>query len=152
MKKNEGRRIGGINRDVFVFTFFLLLSFAFWYLNSLSKESEADIRVQFNIVNVPRGKVVAGVASEKINLTLKGPGFSILKLKYQGMQTSLAVDLSKITYRRVSESKDPDYYIVTSGLLKSFKLQLHSGCEVISVKPDTLFFSLNKAEIKPASR
>jgi hypothetical protein len=36
------------------------------------------------------------------------------------------------------------YYIVTSGLLKNLNVQIRSGCEITSVKPDTLFFSLDK--------
>ena len=148
MDKIEGRRIGGINRDVFVFTFFLLISFTLWCLNSLGKESEADVRLPLKIINTPKGKTISGEIPDRLYFTLRGTGFSIIKLKFPREKTPVVIDLSKVTYKRVPDSKDPDYYIVTSGLSKSLKLQLHSGFDVVSIKPDTVFFTLSKIEQK----
>lgn len=135
-----------INGDVFVFAFFLLLSFLFWYLNSLDKEVEAGIRYPVRYTNVPKARAVTSRDPARINLYLKGPGSSILKLKLSGKKSPVAVDLSKTTYRKVSGSKEADYYVVTSSLMKSFTVQLRSKCEITSIKPDTLFFILGKAE------
>jgi hypothetical protein len=132
-----------VNRDIVVFTFFLFLSFGLWYINSLGKEIEADIKYPVMYVNLPRERVIADVP-EKLNLYLKGPGYSVLKLRISGNKAPLQVDLSKISYRRVPESKNADYFIVTSGLIKSFTVQIRAGCEVTAIKPDTLFFTFNK--------
>jgi hypothetical protein len=148
MEKNEKKRISSINSDVVVFAFFLLLSFTLWYLNFLGKDTEADIRYRVRFVNVPKGRALVEDEPLRINLSLKGPGFSILKTKYQGKKTPLTIDLTKVIYKRVPESKTPDYFILTHSLAKSFTLQLRSGCDVISLKPDTLFFSLAKEEAK----
>lgn len=150
MEKNEKRKPGGINSDVVVFAFFLFLSFTLWYLNSLGKETEADIRYTVRYINIPKGRVLLEDTPSRINLSLKGPGYSILKLKYPGKKTPVSIDLAKVTYKKVPESKTSDYYILTSGLTKSFTVQLRSGCDVISIKPDTLFLSLGKAENKSA--
>ncbi len=144
MEKNAKKRIGLMNRDVFVFVFFLILSFFLWYLNSLGKESEADIRRPVKYINIPRGRTLSDDTPVRINLSLKGPGYSILKLKYPGKKTPLAIDLAKTTYKRIPGSKNPDYYILASGLNKTFTVQLRSGCDVTSVKPDTLFISFVK--------
>ena len=146
MEKNERKKPGGINSDVVVFAFFLLLSFTLWYLNSLGKEAEADIKYTVRYINIPDGRVLPDDAPARISLSIKGPGYSILKLKYPGKKTPVIIDLAKVTYKKVPESKAPDYYIITSGLAKSFTLQLRSGCEVISIKPDTLFLSFEKKE------
>jgi len=148
MEKNVKKGTGVINSDVVVFAFFLLLSFLLWYLNYLGKETEADIRLPVRFINMPKGRVLNEEAPSKIYLSLKGPGYSILKLKYPVNKTSVTVDLSKVTYKRVPESKSPGYYLVTSELTKSFTLQLRSGCDVTSIKPDTLFFSFTKADPK----
>lgn len=136
-----------ITREPVVFAFFLLISFVFWYLNSLGKEIEGEIRYPVNFINLPRQKVVAE-NPVKVNFYLKGPGYSILKLKMAGKKPPVAIDISKVNYKRVPESKDPDYYIVTSGLIKSFTVQMRSGCEITAIKPDTLFFTIEK--INPA--
>ncbi|HBH83671.1 MAG: hypothetical protein A2X05_06255 [Bacteroidetes bacterium GWE2_41_25] len=147
MEKNEKKKIGGINSDVIVFAFFLLLAFSLWYLNDLGKETEADIRYPVRFVNIPKGRVLSDDVPLRINLYLKGPGFSILKLKYTGKKTPVTIDLSKVTYRRVPESKGPDYYILTSVLSKSITVQLRTDCDVTSIKPDTLFITLGKGDI-----
>jgi hypothetical protein len=67
-----------------------------------------------------------------------------------GKKPPVLIDLSKVTYKRVPESKNSDYFIVTAGLVKSLTVQIRSGCEIIQIKPDTLFFILNK-DIKPIS-
>ncbi len=148
MEKNVKKKKGFINRDVGVFLFFLIFSFFLWYLNSLQKEAEADIRRAVKYINVPKGRLLSDDSPSRVNISLKGPGYSILKLKYPGKKLPLTIDLAKITYKKLPESKASDYYILTSGLIKTFTVQLRAGCDVTSVKPDTLFISFEKGNPK----
>jgi hypothetical protein len=134
----------GKNKDVFIFAFFLLLSFVFWYLNSLDKEVEAGIRYPVKYTNIPRGRVVNTKNPPRLNLSLKGQGSSVLRAKLSGNKTPLSIDISKVNYKRVPGSNDLEYYIVTSSLSRSLTVQLRSEFEIISIKPDTLFFRLMK--------
>jgi hypothetical protein len=134
-----------IKKDIAVFAFFLLLSFVFWYLNSLGKEIEAGIKYQVRFTNLPRERTINKEQPSELNLFLKGPGYSILKLKISGKKAPLIIDISKVNYRRSPGDKSLDYYILTSGLSKSLNVQMRSGCEITSIKPDTLFFTLVKA-------
>lgn len=145
------KEVGVINRDVVVFAFFLLLSFVFWYLNSLGKEIEAGIRYPVKYINLPGEREIVGETTVRLNLYLKGPGNSILKLKVSGKRTPVVIDISKVNYKRVPGSKDLNYYIVTTGLTKSLTVQLRSGCEITSIKPDTLFFTFEKVVAKSVS-
>lgn len=152
LKENlVSKKVKVINRDVFVFAFFLLLSFMFWYLNSLGKEVEAGIKFPFKYINIPKEREVVSEPQGKIDLFLKGPGYSILKLKLSGNKPPVLIDISKVNYKRVPGSKSLNYYIVTSGLAKSLTVQIRSGCEITSIKPDTLFFTLDKTALKPLS-
>jgi hypothetical protein len=145
LTKNE---VSAINRDVVVFVFFLFLSFGLWYINSLGKEMEADIRYPVKYINIPKDRVIEEDPPARLIFSLKGPGYSVLKLKVSGNKPSVFIDLSKVNYRRVPENKNPEYFILTSGLIKSLTVQIRSGCEIIAIKPDTLFFTFNKANIK----
>jgi hypothetical protein len=138
------RKVKVINRDVAVFAFFLFLSFLFWYLNSLGKEIETDISYHVKYINVPkeRGKIEDQPAN--LNLFIKGPGYSILKLKLSGNKAPVIIDFSKVNYKRTSGNKTLTYFILTSGLTKSLNVQMRSGCEITSIKPDTLFFTFEK--------
>ena len=140
------KEVSVINKDIVIFAFFLLLSFFFWYLNSLGKETEAGIRLAVRYINLPREKVINDEPPVKLNLYLKGSGYSILKLKLSGKRTPIVIDISKVNYKRVPFSTMLSYYIVTSGLAKSLSVQLRSGCEITSIKPDTLFFTFVKAD------
>jgi hypothetical protein len=143
-KKGAGR----INTEVAVFAFFLFLSFVLWYLNSLGKETEAGIKYAVKFTNLPKERIIADNPPLWLNVYLKGKGSSILKLKFSGNKTPVNIDISKVNYKRVPGSRDLEYYIVSSGLNKSLTVQLRSGCEVTSIKPDTIFFTLEKAVSK----
>lgn len=138
------RKKASTNRDVFIFAFFVLISFIFWYLNSLDKEVEAIIRLPVKYTNVPRGRIVTEEKPERLNLYVKGAGSAVLRRKMSGRKNPVIIDISKVNYKRVTGSKDPDYFIVTASMARSFRVQLRSEFEITSVKPDTLFFRLER--------
>ena len=134
----------GIDRDVFIFTFFLLLAFVFWYLNSLEKDVEYNIKYPVRYINLPSERVLSEDLPTRLDLYLKGPGYSILKLKISGNRAPVILDVSAINYRRVPGSRTLSYYVVTSGLIPKLKNQLRAECDITTIKPDTLFFSFDK--------
>jgi hypothetical protein len=138
----KGARV--IKRDIAVFAFFLFLSFIFWYLNSLGKEMEAGIDYKVKFTNLPKERVIADNQASHLNLFIKGPGYSVLKLKISGHNAPVIIDISKVNYKRAPGDKALNYYIITSALTKSLNVQMRSGCEITSIKPDTLFFTLGK--------
>lgn len=160
MTGDEGIRTGNltkkgvrvINRDVAVFAFFLFISFIFWYLNSLGKEIEAGINFHVKYINLPKERIINEDLPADLNLFLKGPGYSILKLKISGRKAPVIIDISKVNYKRAASGKTMNYYIVTSGLTKSLNVQMRSGCEITSIKPDTLFFTLDRVEANSISQ
>jgi hypothetical protein len=132
-----------IDRDAVIFSLFLLLSFVFWYLNSLEKDVDYDIKYPVKYENLPEGRVLAEDLPSRLELYLKGPGYSVVKLKLGGNQAPVVLDVSTINYRRVPGSRTLNYYIITSGLIPELKNQLRTECEITSIKPDTLFFSFD---------
>jgi hypothetical protein len=147
-KRKEG---SGLNRDVVVFAFFLFLSFVFWYLNSLGKDTEDDIKYALEYVNIPQERVIVAEPPGKLTLYLKGPGYAIMKLKLSGNSSPFKIDLSKVNYKRIPGNGFNNYFILTSTLTKSLNVQLRSECEILSIRPDTLFFTLEKLILKSAS-
>jgi len=135
---------GGINRDVIIFAFFLLLSFIFWYLNSLGKNIESDLKYPVRYINLPKERILSEDLPSRLELYLKGPGYSVLKLKLSGSRAPLILDISTINYRRVPGSKTLSYYILSSGLIPKLKSQLRTECEIVTIKPDTLFFTFDR--------
>jgi YbbR domain-containing protein len=143
-KKLKEKRGFSFNREAVVFSFFLLLAFIFWYLNSLEKTVDYDMRYPVRYINLPEQRVLTDELPETIDLFLKGPGYSILKLRLAGNRSPVILDVSTINYRRVPGSRTLSYYIITSGLIPKLRNQLRAECEISSIKPDTLFFSFDR--------
>lgn len=134
----------GIDKDTLVFVFFLFLSFVLWFLNSLEKEIETDIKYPVRYANIPKDRVLVEDLPSKLTLYLKGPGYSIMKLKVYGSKTPVVIDISDVNYRRVPGSSSLSYYVITSGLIKNLTNQLKAECQITSIQPDTLYFTFDR--------
>lgn len=151
-KRNRPERF--LNRELPVFAFFVLLSFIFWYLNELSKELQGTINYPVRYINPPKDRIVTGELPDKLEMDLRGPGYSILKVKLSGSRAPVVIDFSKITPRRIPGTV-PRYYLVTSGLISNFSRQLHADFDILAIHPDTLFFGYDrlvtrKLPVKPS--
>jgi hypothetical protein len=140
--KNKKKRT---NRDVVIFIFFLFVSFIFWYLNSLGKESVVGIEFPVSFINIPKERVLREDNTVNLDVHFKGSGMALLKLKVLGKRKPLIIDLSTASYKRIPEKNTLNYFITTSGLAKNIEKQVRSECEVVSVLPDTLFFTFEKS-------
>jgi hypothetical protein len=143
-KRIVEKGVRGIDKDTLIFCFFLLLSFVFWYLNTLGKDTNYNIRYPVRYINLPEERVLAEDLPSRLDIYLKGPGYSILKLKLSGNRAPLVLDISSVNYKRVPGSRTLSYYAVTSALIPKLKNQLRAECEITTIKPDTLFFEFDK--------
>lgn len=132
-----------LNRELPVFAFFLLLSFVFWYLNELSKDLQGTINYPVRYINPPKDRIVTGDLPDKLEMDLRGPGYSILKVKLSGSRAPVVVDFSKLAPRRLPGAT-PQYYLLTSGLIDNFSKQLHADFDILSIHPDTLYFGYDR--------
>lgn len=132
-----------LNKELPVFAFFLLLSFIFWYLNELSKELQGTINYPVRYINPPRDRIITGDLPDKLEMHLRGPGYSILKVKLSGSRAPVVIDFTKQAPRRLPGAT-PHYYLLTSGLISNFSKQLHADFEILSIYPDTLFFGYDR--------
>ncbi len=140
--ESSKKKVWGINRNFVTFSFFFFLSFIFWYLNALGKVTEAEITYPVSLTSLPKDRVVESEYPLKLNFYLRGQGYSLFKLKVLSRKTPMDVDISRVNCVKVPGSKKSDYYILTSGLTRLLSLQLRSECEITSIKPDTLFFTM----------
>jgi hypothetical protein len=143
MNDNREKSEKFLNRELPVFAFFLLLSFVFWYLNELSKELQGSINYPVRYINPPRDRIVTGDLPDKLEMDLRGPGYSILKVKLSGSRAPVVIDFSKVAPRRIP-GQQPRYFLVTSGLTNNFSKQLHADFDILAIHPDTLFFGYDR--------
>jgi len=140
------RRI--IDRDFLVFVFFLLLSFSFWLLNGLGDELSSKIKYPVRFINPPDNRVLIGSLPSKLEFSVKGPGYTILKLKMSGSRAPVVVDMSTLNYLTNQGSRTYNYYVLTTGLKEDFSQQLRANIDIQRIQPDTLTFSFDLIESK----
>lgn len=138
----SGKGLSRVNSNILIFIFFLLLSFLLWYLNSLSKEIDTSLKYPVVYKNIPVGSTAERNFPSKLNITFRGQGYSILRLKVSANRHPVFIDFSEVNYYQNQPGGSGNSYIVTAPLITSFKNQLTSGCKITSVKPDTIFFTL----------
>jgi len=138
--KHSRRTLG---KELPVFAFFLLLSFIFWYLNELSKDLQGTINYPVRYINPPKDRIVTGDLPDRLEMSLRGPGYSILKMKLSGSRAPVVIDFSRVTPRRLPSTKH-DYFLLTSGMIQDFSKQLHADFEILSIHPDTLLFGYDR--------
>jgi len=143
LMKEKQQRKKFLRKELPVFAFFLLISFILWYLNELSKDLQGSVHYPVRYINPPRDRIVTGDLPDKLEMELRGPGYSILKNKLSASRAPVVIDFSKLTLRRLPGSA-PRYYLVTSGLISNFSKQMHADFDILAISPDTLFFGYDR--------
>ncbi|MCD4769034.1 MAG: hypothetical protein K8R35_02560 [Bacteroidales bacterium] len=147
-KDNLTQKINGykkrlVTREVAVFSFFLLLSFIFWFLNALSKDISGKTDYPVRYINFPEERVLVNELPDHLRLTLNGAGYSLLKKKLGGGKSPLVVDIEKVSKVVTGNNENYRFYLLTYGLRESFSRQIRADFEISYVNPDTIFFEFD---------
>ena len=143
-QKISGYKKRLVTREVAVFSFFLLLSFIFWFLNALSKDITGKTDYPVRYINFPEERALVNELPDNLQLTLDGAGYSILKKKLGGGKTPLVIDLKKVSYEVTRNDDLYMFYILSYGLRDSFSRQIRADFEISNVFPDTIYFEFDQ--------
>lgn len=140
-----------VNNDSFkkkLITYLICVSIAsaFWFLNSLSKQYSTSIEYPIVYSNFPKDKVLMGKLTNYIKIEVRGSGFTLLKYKIKSLQVPVTFDVN--SFRINKTKKVSEYYILTKNTTEFFQKQIDSDLRIVSIKPDTLLFNLQKIAFK----
>ncbi|PHQ55990.1 MAG: hypothetical protein COC16_04190 [Lutibacter sp.] len=127
-------------RKVKVFLFILVLSSIIWLLIELSKSYTSSAIFTVEYKNIPSGKLLQSKPVSELNITLKAPGFSLLKYKLK--KHSISLNLRNVVKRGSS------YYLLPNQQISYFNAQLAGETEAMSVLNDTIFVELGNNKSK----
>lgn len=125
------------NKKLRIFFLFLALSLLFWMLIKLSREYVGQTSLKLTYTDLPKNKMLQTDPVDKVTVTLKTMGFSLFKYKVSSKK--IPVSLSNL-----KRKKGTVYYLKSSEMLADVAKEF-SKSEVITIKPDTLFFDLGKS-------
>lgn len=125
------------NKKLRVFLLFLSLSLLFWTLIKLSREYVGHASVKLIYTDIPNDKMLQVEPRTTADITLKTLGFNLLKYKISPRKVPISL-------ANVKRKKGSLHYYLSSDIFNEVVTEF-SKAEVITVKPDTLYFDLGKS-------
>lgn len=132
------------NKDVFVFTIFLLISTSFWFFNALRDKYVTDFVFSLRLVNVPADEILLNSNTQKINVQVRSTGYSLLRQYISNSFVPINYDVAKLH----RSSKSGKAYLLSRDQFNVIKEQLLVGIDLLKISPDTIFISLEPKEEK----
>lgn len=132
-------------KECLVFLFFVLVSFAFWMLQTLDDVYQTEFKVSLRLKNVPKEAVLTSELPNEVRVRVEDRGTVLLN--YMLGRTFFPVSFDFNDYR----DKGTHVHISSAELLKKVAAQLNVSTHLISVRPDTLDFiyTMGKAKKVP---
>lgn len=123
-----------------MFSFFLMLSVIFWFMNALSKNYTTDIKYPVRYRNFPGDKTLIGELPNYFTLRVNAHGYTLLRYKLSSRYIPIVFSVNSFKLSRMSE-KDSSFYFLETRYIKEYVAkQLSSEFEIVSLKPDTIIF------------
>lgn len=153
------------NRNLFVFSIFLVIATMFWFINALSKNYKINLPFEIQYVNIPKTKALVKELPKNISIEVEAKGFSLLTY-YVRSHPVITIDVQKywdsnskkriakdVANLKVNEEKLNSFYILTKEA-PEITNELKIGMRSISMNPDTIYFqfanvSQKKVAVKP---
>jgi hypothetical protein len=131
-----------MNKQFFIFLFFVLLSAVFWLILTLNETYEKEVKVPVRIVNIPKNVVLTSAAVDTVRATVRDKGWVLISYLYGEKRPALTIN-----YKNYDRGNGGG--IVSQSELKRFVEQkMESSTKVTSIKPERLEFFYNNGEYK----
>lgn len=125
-------------------TFLICLGIAslLWVVHTLNRNYTYTIQVPVKFLNLPRNKLIVGELPEKLDVEIKTSGLKLVFISLKKRISQVVIDFNLLQNNAKSQA-----YSIRNG---NFNLQssINFDVEIIKIRPDTLFFSLNKGNSK----
>lgn len=132
------------DRRVVAYLVCVVIATGFWFLNALSKTYTVDLVVPVSFVNFPDNKTLSSKPPDQFDLKVKAHGFTILRHRFSLWFMPFEFNVNDMTGNRMKESKKNNFAFPTRQLLTELSYQLSNDMEILSMNPDTLFFSFDR--------
>lgn len=126
-------------KDFLVFLFFLLVSASLWFIRTLRKDIDTEIKIPLVYVNMPAGYVQTLDLPEYIEVRVSDRGTSILGMLIGKRFEPIPVDMRQFVRRRT---------MVTSSLADEVQARLNTTSVIRGFYPDSIHFRMQKLEEK----
>ena len=127
-------------KKALIFGFFLIISVGFWFINILNKKYIQEVSYPVIYKNFPSQKVQVGNPPENLELKVMASGYTLLWFQLSSRYIPISFSVNLFTMHHLSGQDSSDFFIQTNYAKDYISNQLITKFEIISIKPDTLFF------------
>ncbi len=131
-----------LNKQFFVFLFFLLLSAVFWFILTLNETYEKELKIPVRFVNVPRNVVITSAAVDTIRVTVRDKGWILFSYLYGEKRHEL-----KLNFKNYDRGNGGGI-VSASEIKRALEQRLESSSKITAIKPEKLEFFYNNGERK----
>ncbi|MDR3251333.1 MAG: hypothetical protein LBT42_06720 [Tannerella sp.] len=117
-------------KEILIFLFFLLLSFGFWFLQSLQDYYERRVELPLRYKDVPSEWILSENNPQKISIAIKDRGTTLLYYSSKATFTPVEISVAKLP-----RSSDSSLFVSSRMLESAVSKQLISSTSVVSIDP-----------------
>lgn len=120
-----------LSKDALIFLVFLVLAGIFWFVNSLDKQRETDLRIPVEYMGIPEDIEIESKLPKEVVIKVRDEGLALLQ--YSKRKTvPLALDMDRRYF-------DKGEFVITADQLKNrLSRYVLPTTAVLSINPDTI--------------
>jgi len=131
-------RHGLLSRKVVTFLICLLVASVLWLVHALNRNYRSTLVIPVKFINLPPNKVIMGELPDKLQFDIKTSGTKLLFINLRRHFNELVIDFNALK----GNAKSQAYSLSTGNL--NLNSVVNFDVEILKIRPDTLFFSINK--------
>lgn len=136
------------NQSIFIFSFFIILASAFWYLNALNKRYIHELTLPIKYSNYPTNKIQVAKLPETVDVTMEAYGYRIFSYKYGFITHDIKLNIATSSLFKLNKSDSTKYYILTNFERNKLTEQFTSDVRIINIEPDSIYFKFDELSRK----
>lgn len=126
-----------VNKEFFVFLFFLAVSAGFWFVIALNETTEKEIPVSVQLSGVPNNIVITEPLPDTIRVVVRDKGFVLMSYLHGDIIKPLTINFT--TYARGNGKG----YVTAAEVQKMLNSMFYASSKIVTVKPEKLDFMFN---------
>lgn len=130
------------SKNVASFLICLGIASFLWIIHTLNRNYKYTIQVPVKFTNLPSNKSIVGELPDKLQIDIKASGLKLLFISLKKEFQTLSVDFNSLK----TNAKSQAYSLGTGNI--NLNQSINFDVDIIKIRPDTLFFSLNKGPSK----
>jgi hypothetical protein len=123
-----------VNKEFFVFLFFLAVSAGFWFMTVLNETTEKEIAIPVQLYGIPNNIVITEPLPDTIRVVVRDKGFVLISYMHGDIVKPLRFNFA--SYARGTGRGN----VPITEVQKSLGSMFYASSKIVSIKPDKLDF------------